>query len=808
MLDQIRIATWLVGSDGRTIVAWGAQASELLGYGPEEVLGRDTTRVMCTKPDQARAEAVLDRVLAGERFADVFPMLRRDGQLIPVEFRTEPLVDRDGRTSILTVATDAQAVRGVEGGLTLLEAFFTQSPVSLAVYDAELRCVRVNGAFTAMTGLSPRQLLGQQITQSMFDPAAAEVERIVRRVIRTGAPAVDVPVMGRTRADPDHDHVWSFSLFPLQDGQGRIVGTSSSVIDITAQYRARQRLTLLYEAGVRIGTTLEVVRTAEELAEVATPRFADFATVDLAEAVPRGEEPTGPSPQMHRVAVRGGRADGPLYPVGEALRFVDGTTQASAMESGRGKLLADLTAGRDWRAHDPDRAAEILDSGIHSLISVPLRARGVVLGMADFWRAEGSEPFEEDDLSLAEELAARAAVAIDNARRYTREHTMAVTLQRSLLPHTLPEQTAVEVAHRYNPAQAGVGGDWFDVIPLPGTRVALVVGDVVGHGLHAAATMGRLRTAVHNFSALDLSPGELLAHLDELVAHIDTDLAADESAGITGATCLYAIYDPVSGVCTIARAGHLGPALVHSDGTVTFPDVPVSPPLGLGGSLPFETAVLQLPEGSQLVLYTDGLVENRHRDLDTGLEILRGALSHPDRPPEQTCQAVFDALLPQHPSDDIALLVARTRILDPDRVAAWDVPSDPAAVSHVRADVTRRLETWDLEHVAFTTELIISELVTNAIRYGTQPIRLRLLHDRNHLICEVADGSNTSPHLRRATTTDEGGRGLFLVAQCAERWGTRYTARGKVIWAEQRLNDGATGPSVGLADALLDQWDE
>ncbi|MPY50473.1 ATP-binding SpoIIE family protein phosphatase, partial [Streptomyces acidicola] len=241
---------------------------------------------------------------------------------------------------------------------------------------------------------------------------------------------------------------------------------------------------------------------------------------------------------------------------------------------------------------------------------------------------------------------------------------------------------------------------------------------------------------------------------------------------------------------------------------VTFPDTPLSPPLGLGGSLPFETAALQLPEGSLLALFTDGLIEDRHRDLDAGLDLLRGALAHPGRTPEAACQAVFDALLPERPRDDVALLIARTRILAPDRVADWDVPSDPAAVARVRCDAGRRLQAWGLDQVAFTTELIISELVTNAIRYGTQPIRLRLLHDRNRLICEVADGSSTSPHLRRAKASDEGGRGLFLVAQFAQRWGTRHTCRGKVIWTEQALHDGAAEPRSDLVDVFLDQWDE
>lgn len=411
-----------------------------------------------------------------------------------------------------------------------------------------------------------------------------------------------------------------------------------------------------------------------------------------------------------------------------------------------------------------------------------------------FWRAENPHRFEEEDLSVAEELVARAAVSVDNARRYSREHAVAVTLQRSLLPRGLPEQSAIDAAYRYLPAQAGqgglggVGGDWFDIIPLPGARVALVVGDVVGHGLHAAATMGRLRTAVHNFSSLDLPPDELLWHLDELVARIDQDESAEDPGNsVTGATCLYAIYDPATGRCTMARAGHLQPVIIGPDGHAAFADVPGGPPLGLGG-MPFETLDVQLPENSRLVLYTDGLVEDRRRDIDEGLDLLLTTLDgHPERTPEETCEAVIGALVPGRAQDDVALLVGRTRRLTADNVAEWDVPTDPAAVSRVRAEVSATLTDWNLIEQAFTTELILSELVTNSIRHAAGPIRVRLVRDRA-LICEVSDHTSTSPHLRQAASTDEGGRGLFLVAQMAERWGTRYTDDGgKVIWTEQPL---------------------
>ena len=564
---------------------------------------------------------------------------------------------------------------------------------------------------------------------------------------------------------------------------------------------AQERLKLLYDAGLEIGTTLDVTRTSQELADFAVPRFADFVSVDLADPVLRGEEPKEGRTDMRRVAFRGVREGSPLYPIGKLIHFAPDSPQAFGFGTGESVLEADLPAFSGWQVQDPENARRLVGFGIHAMLTVPLRARGVIMGMATFWRADRPEPFEREDVSLAEELVARAAVSIDNARRYTREHTLSVTLQRSLLPRALPDQSGLDVAYRYLPAQAaqgGVGGDWFDVIPLPGARVALVVGDVVGHGLHAAATMGRLRTAVHNFSTLDLPPDELLGHLDELVARIDQDEGGDgEIAPVTGATCLYAVYDPSSGLCTLARAGHLEPAVVHPDGDVEFPSVTGGPPLGLGGSLPFQATELRLPEGSGLVLYTDGLVEDQGRDIDVGLELLRGALAATPpthgRTPEETCKAVLAALLPERPRGDGARVGARPRLGAADRAATWDVPDDPAAVARVRAAAARTLDSWGLTEEAFTTELILSELVTNALRHATGPIRVRLIRDRA-LICEVSDGSSTAPHLRSAATTDEGGRGLFLVAQFAERWGTRYTTTGKVIWTEQPL---AQDPAIG-----------
>ncbi|MER5219284.1 SpoIIE family protein phosphatase [Streptomyces flaveus] len=548
---------------------------------------------------------------------------------------------------------------------------------------------------------------------------------------------------------------------------------------------ARRRLELLSEASARIGTTLDVRRTAQELAEMTVPRLADFATIDLPEAVLRGEESADPSGDLRRTVVHGIRDDLPFSPVGKRVDFGPTAPQLRCLASGQAVLEPDLKAAAGWLTEDPEHTEQLL-THVHSLIAVPLVARGVVLGVASFYRSQDPAPFGDDDRALAHELATRAALSMDNARRFTRERTMVLALQRSLLPQGLPDQEAVEVAHRYLPAESDVGGDWYDVIPLSGTRIGLFVGDVVGHGLHSAATMGRLRTAARSFAELDFPPDEVLTHLDNVVGRLDREDPAADGVGIIGATCLYAIYDPTSQQCVMARAGHPPPALVRPDGTVSFLDLPAGPPLGLGG-LPFETAEIHLPEHSQLVLYTDGLIEDRHRDIDVSLDRLRGALAHPERTPEETCEAVLDLVAPSRPDDDLALLVARTHALDPHRIADWDLPADPALVSDVRAAAVRQLADWGLDEAAFVTELLLSELITNAIRHGAGPVRVRLLHGPT-LICEVYDTSNTAPHLRRAAATDEGGRGLFLVAQLAQSWGTRYTPEGKVIWAECGLD--------------------
>lgn len=817
------------------------------------VMTKDGIRYTDSRPELIgkRATGDLARAAAGESFTEVFTGQPSDAvrAVVPV---------RDDRGTVVGLVATGIEVRNVgqalagqlplligaaagalllgTGGAALVSRRLRRQTRGLGATDmarmnehheAVLHAVREG---VLIVGADHRLLLANDEARRLLDlPPDAEQRHVGD--LGLDPRTAGLLLSGRVATDEVHlagDRLLAVNVRPTEPFAGRPSGSVMTLRDTTELAAlsgraevARERLQMLYDAGVRIGTTLDVVRTAEELSEVAVPRFADFVTVELLEPVLRGDEPSpaaGMHTEMRRAAMTGVRTDQPLQPVGDVIRFVVPTApMAAALDAGHAVLAPDLNAAMGWRAQDAEGTRVALDYGLHSLISVPLQARGVVLGMANFWRAADTpEAFDEEDLSFAEELGARAAVSIDNARRFTREHATAVTLQRSLLPRVLPDLSAVDVAFRYLPAKAGVGGDWFDVIPLPGARVALVVGDVVGHGVHAAATMGRLRTAVHNFSTLDMPPDELLGHLDELIDRIDqlesreagagdaVDQEVEETAGITGATCLYAIYDPVSGQCTMASAGHPGPALVHADGRVEFPELPTGLPLGVGG-MPFEAAGLRLPEGSRLVLFTDGLLEDRDRDFDTGLAVLGETLARPGRSPDQACADVLAALLFPSPSDDIALLIADTRRLDPSLIAEWDVPPDPVAVSRVRREAAAQLTAWGLEEVSFSAGLVLSELTTNAIRYGNAPIRVRLLLDRN-LICEVSDGSSTSPHLRYAATTDEGGRGLFLVAQYAERWGTRYTDRGKVIWAELSRAGGGE-PALPLAldlDALED----
>ncbi|WP_405764248.1 SpoIIE family protein phosphatase [Streptomyces sp. NBC_00080] len=791
IFDEASTASVIVDGHG-IVTAWNEGARRLLGYRAAEITGRSVAALL---PDPAPTE--LPRSVTGlRRWSGTVTLLHRDGRPLTVGLLAHRR-ESDGGGWLLVSPVNRPAPLPEDDAF--VRRSFTQAPCTMALYDTGLRLRRANADMERVMGLSEEAMRGLRVTELVRDPESERTEAGMRRVLETGRRqeiAAALHLVGQERQS-----VWSMSFAPVRDAEGRMEGVLLTAHDVTEQHVAQRRLVLVNDASVRIGSTLDLARTAQELADVAVPWFADFVTVDLLPAIEGGDDPPQGPPHgpvmLRRVACQSVLDGCPeaVVRLGAVAAYPAGSTAAECLAAGR-PLIEHVTpeALDEVARHTPQRAERMRRFGFHSVLAVPMRARGLTLGVATFSRHRQPKLFEQDDLLLGEEITARAAVCIDNARRYARERSISLTLQSSLLPQGLPEQAALDVASRYLPAgsRAGVGGDWFDVIPLSGARVALVVGDVVGHGIQASATMGRLRTAVRTLADVDLPPDELLTHLDDLVNRLAAGAdSAAVTAGDIGATCLYAVYDPVSRHCTIARAGHPVPALVTPGGGVEFLDVPAGPPLGLGG-LPFESTELELAEGSLLVLYTNGLIEARGRDIDEGIDALSEVLRGPTEDLEGTCDALLRTMLTDHPSDDVALLVARTHALDASHVATWQVPPDPAMVADARKNASRQLSEWGLDEAAFVTELVVTELVTNAIRHARPPIQLRLIHDRT-LVCEVSDGSSTAPHLRRARTFDEGGRGLLLVAQLTQAWGTRQTADGKIIWAEQELPPDGSG---------------
>ncbi|MER6978026.1 SpoIIE family protein phosphatase [Streptomyces carpinensis] len=819
--DITTTAVAMVDAEG-LIVHWSRGAEELLGHAAPDVLRRPAGLLLAVG-DPAAVPVFLRGIDRG--WAGVITARHRAGHAVRLAVRLCPLSAASGSCDWLVLGCEATRRRRYEMYEAVARGLLEQSPLGVAVLDTQLRYRWMNRALAGMedgaAGPATDPRTGERAgkagaakaeertdeestVRALVDVAreSSVVTRQARQVLISGQCQVTLEHTPPRRATPDRrgqGRSRLHSFFPLRDGSGRTLGICYAALDLTGQDPARERLAVLNAAAEHIGTTLDLDRTVQELAEVLVPPVADFVAIDLLDAVHATKDPaTGPSydPTTLRRAVHLSiKDDQPevIVRVGEPTRYPDCSPQMRCLATGK-PLCEIVGTWTPWLAHDVQRWEKMLGLGVHTHLVVPLRARGTTMGVVTLLRWKNPDPFEGDDLLLVEDLVARAAVCVDNARRFAREHQAALTLQTSLLPPTLPEHSAVEVAHRYLPAdaEAGVGGDWFDVIPLSGARVALVVGDVVGHGLHAAASMGRLRAAVQTLADLDLPPDELLARVDDLVVRLSDEAeAAADGPTVIGATCVYAVYDPIARKIAVARAGHPSPAIAHLNEPVEFPDIPAGPPLGLGG-LPFESAEVPVEEGSVIALYTDGLIEASDRDVDVGMERLCFTLAHPDRPLEEICDIMVRTLLPDRPRDDVAFLIARTHVLSCDRVASWEVPADPSAVHVARENVTEQLSRWGLEEMAFTTELIVSELLTNAIRHAFGPIGLRLIHERT-LICEVSDASNTSPRLRRALGTDEGGRGLFLVAQVALRWGTRYTNSGKTIWAEQQLPGSPVG---------------
>ncbi|MER6307976.1 SpoIIE family protein phosphatase [Streptomyces sp. NPDC001739] len=665
LLDLLGVAAVVLDADGR-IVLWSPQAETLFGYSAQEALGEFAGRLLVHEHHLDLVVRLFTEVMAtGQSWAGAFPIRHKDGSTRMVEFRNVRLLDDRGDYYALGIATDEATLSKVERDVALSTRLVSQSPIGLGVLDTDLRYLAVNPALERIDGISAREHLGRSVHEVLPFIRTEALEAALRRVLDTGRPLVDRYVVGRTLADPENEHAWSVSFYRLEDPGGRILGVAGVIVDVTDRHRAageaaraRRRLAMIADGSARIGTTLEVERTAHELAEVTVPELADVATVDILDSFLDDRRPTssGAHPAVFRAlavqtayATEAARA---ADPPGHIASYGADRLVTQCVRTGRPILVRHVDDESLARiARDPEAAAILARAGIHSYLATPLIARGEVLGALGLTRSRNPVPFDEDDLTLAAELSDRAAVSMDNARLYQSLRDTAVTLQRSLLPDRPPQRAGLEIATRYRPAGTTneVGGDWFDVIPLAGDQTALVVGDVMGSGTKAATTMGRLRTATGTLADLDMPPAEVLRHVDRITVGLDQY-----------ATCVYAVHDPQQAVCRIAAAGHLPPVLIHSGRPPELLDLPTGVPLGVGG-VPFEETTFPLRPGDRLVLYTDGLVETRRDTIDERLDRLLALLDRPDPSLEDTCDRLLDELRDPDDADDVALLIAQAR---------------------------------------------------------------------------------------------------------------------------------------------------
>ncbi|MFJ5549781.1 SpoIIE family protein phosphatase [Streptomyces sp. NPDC093225] len=853
--DYIRVASFSIGPDG-LVDRWSLRAEELFGLPAADAVGRDPVEAFMPADLRPGGHRKVAEILDGKEWTGLVPFRIPDGGGAHgvAEIYVMPTETEDGDRAALCVVVDVQALRQIESDLAASQAIFGQSPFGFLLFGTDLTVQRANRRFATVFGGAAEDHRGRTVHDYLPRREADRMTAALKKVLETGEPAVDLQIVGTAPGSREARH-WSINLYRVHGGSGRPVGVAGVGTDVTRRHLAareaagvRRNLALLNEAGARIGNSLDLETTARQLLDVTVPGFCDLAAVDLYQGLLQGDEDgpvrlpglapgaqrpygsaaAGPAPSaatsggqlpsapLRRVAFASAVSDAPLsgtgaaVAVGEIHRYRASSAGALALRTARPRLV---------HGAGPEDL-------VQSTLVVPMVAHDTVVGLAQFSRTKGSEPFGERDRAVAVELAARAAVSIDNARLYRREHERALILQRSLLPPGDPEAAGLDIACRYLPGNTAteVGGDWFDVIQLPGHRTALVVGDVMGRGLRAAVAMGELRTAVRTLALLDLEPAEVLAALDEVARGLGgpdgaqhapsrtrsraggTTPANADLAEVYLATCVYAVYDPVTRRCTIANAGHMPPVLVErGDSGALLLEVPPGMPLGVGGE-PFEEVEVELPEGALLALYTDGLVESRGHTLDEGLRGLREALRDPSQPLEDVCDHVLNALETRHGEDDIALLMARVQGLPPDAVGDWSLPREPRSVGRARELARQRLLSWGLEGLVDTTELLVSELVTNALRYGEGEIRLRLLLDRT-LVCEVWDGGLVQPRRRRARDTDEGGRGLQLVGLLSTGWGSRRTPRGKTVWFDLALPGAAeVSPAELSAEQLLDLY--
>ncbi|MFJ8753243.1 SpoIIE family protein phosphatase [Streptomyces sp. NPDC102441] len=684
-------------------------------------------------------------------------------------------------------------------GRALLDVMFTQARVRLHVLDPELRLLRISDHSGDPDTDETERLRGLPLRDVCAFEEPEAVEAFVREVLRTGVPGVERQFRARPGDVPGGRRTFSVTAFRLQEGHGErqgghgtVLGAVVSVTDVTARARHRERDAALDAVRDSVGRTLDVEAICRDLVDALVPGYADIGVVEIVDAVLRGDDPQpgplGRDVPLRRAAFSGG--DEPAHPVGDVRAVPPGTPFQRGLSDLRARVVPVEDA--PWAEADPARALSIREQRAHTLLLAPLTLRGAVLGLVSLYRCGDSEAFTEEDIPVATAIASRAALGIENARRYVHEYTIASALQRRLLPQAPSPQPAVETHHLLLPE--GGAGSWFDTIALPGARTALVIGEVAERGIQAATVMGQLRTVVHALAALDLEPDELLARLYDTA-----DRLAQERAQLPQsdplhqepltATCVYAVYDPFTETCTAASAGHSAPLVIGADGAATLVSVPQGPPLGSEDRGPVAAASFPLREGSLIALHSNALQD--HADPWTGA--LCRALSHPDRPLRELCDAVAYALPDDAALRGSALLLARTHVMPEDRYATWELPYDRTAPATARRLTSEALAGWHVDgDTGDATELIVSELVTNAVRYGSPPVELRLILDRG-LTCEIRDGSTTAPYMKYAGAVDEGGRGLFIISQLASLWGTRYAAEGKTVWSEQAI-PGEDGP--------------
>ncbi|MEU9149704.1 SpoIIE family protein phosphatase [Streptomyces sp. NPDC048417] len=669
LLDLLSVAAVVLNAEGQ-VVLWSPKAEELFGHSAAEALGQYAARLMVHEEHRDAVIKLFTQVMeSGQDWAGVFPVRHKDGSTRLVEFRNMRLLDDLGGFYALGLAADQAAVERVERDAALAMRLVSQSPVGLAILDSDLRYLAVNPALERITGQSAAERLGRSVGE-ILTYLDTDPEARLRRVLETGESVVDREIVCRPPGDPDHDHAWSVSYYRLEDSGGRVLGLAYSLIDVTERHRAaaeaaaaRQRLALIARASASVGTTLDLETTACELADVVVPDLADVAAVDVLDSALDGRTTPQDGPACFRTlavsAFHAGEAACVADPPGKLATY-DSDRLITQCVRTRQPVLLPRTTRRDLdRIARNDTAASLLAAvGVHSYLAVPLPARGEVLGALALARTRNNPaPFDDDDVFLACELAARAAVCIDNARGYQAQRHAALTLQRSLLPQLPTHLPGLEVACRYQPAGATseIGGDWYDAIPLRGDKTALVVGDVMGSGINAAATMGQLRSAARVFAELDLAPDEVLYHLDHLTEGVEQAIT----------TCLYCVCDPHRGECRMCLAGHLPPALLRAGHPARLLDLPAGVPLGVGG-VPFEAATVAFRPGDELVLYTDGLVETRSEPIDARLDTLLDALTATrGRDLEETCERILETLRPPGGEDDVALLIARAQPLLP-----------------------------------------------------------------------------------------------------------------------------------------------